>query len=131
MGKPRITQAHVFRVQASFVRSPRKSIWRASKELNMPKSTVHDVVHKRLLLRCYKLQFLHAIQGGPTPWPPRSPDMTPLDFFVGDLSRIECIKHLWQIYEVIALEMLPRVWQQIEYVLDITHATNGAHIDIH
>lgn len=281
--KPRITQGDVDRVQASFIRSPRKSIRKAARQLNMPKSTVHDVVHKRLRLRCYKLQLLHALKpddrprrrrfaeqileliendetylskigfsdeatfhvcgkvnrhncrvwgtenphlvveyqrdtpkvnvwccllktgvigpfffgeptitattyldmleqyafpllppgtifqqdgapphysnivrtslnerfpdswigrGGPTSWPPRSPDLTPLDFFlwgfvkdrvyqtpVADLADLRR-----RIVEVIALvtpEMLSRVWQEIEYRLDITRATNGAHVELH
>ncbi|PSN50349.1 hypothetical protein C0J52_07584, partial [Blattella germanica] len=39
-----------------------------------------------------------------------------------------------RIVEVIALvtpEMLSRVWQEIEYHLDITRATNGAHVKLH
>ena len=39
-----------------------------------------------------------------------------------------------RIVEVIALvtpEMLSRVWQEIEYRLDITRATNGAHAELH
>jgi hypothetical protein len=33
---------------------------------------------------------------GPTPWPPRSPDITPLDFFYGGLFRTKCIRHQCQ-----------------------------------
>ncbi|PSN31536.1 hypothetical protein C0J52_26409, partial [Blattella germanica] len=253
--KPRITQGDVDRVQASFIRSPRKSIRKAARQLNMHKSTVHDVVHKRLRLRCYKLQLLHAlkpddrprrrrfaeqilelvendetylskigfseyqrdtpkvnvwccllktgvigpfffgeptitattyldmleqyafpllppgtifqqdgappdysnsvrtslneifpdswiVRGDLTSWPPRSPDLIPLDFFlwgfvknrvyqtpVADLADLRR-----RIVEVIALvtpEMLSRVWQEIEYRLDITRATNGVHVELH
>ena len=41
---------------------PRKSIRQASRELGVPCSTVHDIVHKRLHLRAYKLQLLHHIK---------------------------------------------------------------------
>jgi len=49
----------VDRVCESFSRSSRKSIRQASRELGVPRSTVHDIVHKRLHLRAYKLQLLH------------------------------------------------------------------------
>ncbi|KAJ4444733.1 hypothetical protein ANN_06530 [Periplaneta americana] len=79
-------------------------------------------------------------RGGPTSWPPRSPDMTPLDFFLCGFVKDEvyCISVAdiaelhGRIYEAIGLvipEMLSRVWQEIEYRLDIAWATNGAHIE--
>ena len=52
----------VDRVHESFSRSPRKSIRQASRELRVPHSTVHNIVHKRLCLRAYKLQLLHHIK---------------------------------------------------------------------
>jgi hypothetical protein len=30
---------------------------------------------------------------GPLPWPPRSPDITPLDFSCGVMSRAMCSEH--------------------------------------
>ena len=33
-------------------------------------------------------------RGGPTPWPPRSPDVTPLDFFSGVSSKVKFSRHL-------------------------------------
>jgi hypothetical protein len=45
-----------------FLRSPRKSIRTASKQLHLPHSTVNDVVHKRLRLRAYKLQLRQHIK---------------------------------------------------------------------
>ena len=83
-------------------------------------------------------------RGRPTPWPPRSPDLTPLDFFFWEGERWEFVQDRvyqtpvadlhHQIVEVIALvipEILSHVWQEIEYCLDITRATKGAHIEIH
>ena len=52
--KPHITQADVDRVQASFVCSPQKSSRKASRQLNTPTSTDHDVVHKQLQLHVLK-----------------------------------------------------------------------------
>lgn len=32
-------------------------------------------------------------RGGPVQWPPRSPDLTPLDFFCGLILKILCLQH--------------------------------------
>ena len=75
-------------------------------------------------------------------WPPRSPDLTPLDFFlwgyVKDLVyqvRINDLAHLktriTNAINSVTPEMLGRVWQEWEYRLDICRATNGSHIELH
>ncbi|PSN39297.1 hypothetical protein C0J52_18482, partial [Blattella germanica] len=48
--KSRISDDDIERVRTAFARSPSKSIREAARQLQMPKSTVHDVVHKRLRL---------------------------------------------------------------------------------
>jgi len=79
---------------------------------------------------------------GPIPWPPRSPDITPLDFFlwgyVKDIvyqTKVRDIADLKQrIRNAIATidgPMLQRTWQEIEYRLDVLRATNGAHIEVY
>ncbi|GFV64798.1 DUF4817 domain-containing protein [Trichonephila clavipes] len=40
----------------------RWSIRQASNELQIPRSTAYDIVHKRLRLRAYKLQLLHLLK---------------------------------------------------------------------
>jgi len=76
------------------------------------------------------------------PWPPRSPDITPLDFFlwgyVKDIvyrTKIRDINDLKQrITDAIATideAMLQRTWQEIDYRLDVLRATNGAHIEVY
>ena len=38
---------------------------------------------------------------GPTPWPPRSPDITPLDiFFYGGMLWTKCFRHQFQILQI-------------------------------
>jgi len=37
---------------------------------------------------------------GPTPWPPRSPDITPLDFFLWGMLRTKCFRHQFQILQI-------------------------------
>jgi hypothetical protein len=60
--KQHVTEETVDRVHESFSRSPRKSIRQASRELGVPRLTVHNIVHKHLRLRAYKLQHLHHIK---------------------------------------------------------------------
>ncbi|PSN48396.1 hypothetical protein C0J52_18522 [Blattella germanica] len=89
VGRPRVSEEKVQRVWDAFVRSPKKSVRKASRELAMPVMTVWKVLRKRLHMRPYRLQLLQAY----LPWPPRSPDMTPLDFFlwrfVKEFARVE------------------------------------------
>src|SRR5215469_8710531 len=45
--KHHVPEVNVDRVRVSFSRSPRKSIGRASRELGVPRSTLHKILHKR------------------------------------------------------------------------------------
>ena len=73
---------------------------------------------------------------------PRSPDITPLDFFlwgyvkdgvyrakVKDISDLK--EKITAAVEAIDKEMLKRTLTEIEYRLDILRATNGAPIEIY
>ena len=79
--KQHVTEETVDCVCESFSRSPHKSVRQASRELGVPCSTVHDIVHKHLHLHAYKLQLLHHIK--PHDHRKRT------DFVVEMLSRIE------------------------------------------
>ena len=79
---------------------------------------------------------------GPIPWPPRSPDITTLDFFlwgyVNDIvyrTQVRDITDLKQrIINAIATideAMLQRTWLEIDYRLDVLRATNGAHVEVY
>ena len=81
-------------------------------------------------------------RNGPTPWPPRSPDITPLDFFLWGYVKdrvyrtpvcdVETLQS--RIIEVLATvneEMLENTRREIEYRLDILRATNGAHVEVY
>lgn len=59
--KRKVSDENVERIREAFQRSPRKSIRRASVQLNIPPTTVHTVLHKRLRLRAYKLQLHQMI----------------------------------------------------------------------
>lgn len=79
---------------------------------------------------------------GPTPWPPRSPDITPLDFFlwgyvkdrvyatpVPDLNTLR--RRITEIVASVTQDMLTNTWREIDYRLDVLRATKGAHIEIY
>jgi hypothetical protein len=87
-------------------------------------------------LSCYKAE-------GPTAWPPRSPDFTPLDFFawggfikdgvyrrkVRDLADLT--QRIIEAVQLIVPHMLINTWQELEYRSDICRATAGAHIELY
>ena len=75
-------------------------------------------------------------------WPPRSPDITLLEFFlwvyVKDIvyqTKVRDITDLKQrISNAIATDgeaMLQRTWQEIEYRLNVLRVTKGAHIEMY
>ena len=61
-GRQRVSDEKVENVRKAFIRSPRKSIRRASRELQMPRATVHKVLRKRLRLYAYKVQILQELK---------------------------------------------------------------------
>jgi len=80
--------------------------------------------------------------GGPTAWPPRSLDLTPLDIFacgfikvvvyrrkVRDLADLR--QRIIESAELITPYILISTWQELEYRLDIYRATTGAHIEVY
>ena len=78
----------------------------------------------------------------PMPWPPRSLDTTPLDFFlwgyVKDIVYLTKVRDMTDLRQrisnaIAAIDeaMLQRTWQEIEYRLDVLRATNGAHIEVY
>ena len=60
-GRPSVSEAHVTRIRSTFERSPRKSTYRASRELAIPQSTVWRVLRRRLHLKPYRLCLVQAL----------------------------------------------------------------------
>ena len=78
---------------------------------------------------------------GTIPWPPHSPDITPLDFSlwgyvkgivyrtkVRDVSDLQ--QRIIEALDTVTVDMLARTWLEIEYRLDILRATDGAHVEV-
>ncbi|GBM74191.1 hypothetical protein AVEN_104814-1 [Araneus ventricosus] len=79
---------------------------------------------------------------GPTPWPPRSPDITPLDFFfwgyikdrvfatpIADVEELKA--RIQAVVCTVTEDMLKNTWRELEYRLDILRATKRAHVEIY
>jgi hypothetical protein len=60
-GRPRTSEENVEHLRQSCLRSPKKSIARRSLELGILKTTIQDLLHKRLRLHAYKIQLRHGI----------------------------------------------------------------------
>ena len=79
---------------------------------------------------------------GPTKWPPRSPDITPLDFFLWGyikdkvystpVPNVETLKaRVTAAVATVTMVMLENTWREIEFRLDVLRATKGAHVEIY
>ena len=60
-GRPQISE-EIESVRVTYTRSPKKSIRRACTQLQIPRSSIHKVLHKNLRLYAYKVQLLQAIK---------------------------------------------------------------------
>jgi hypothetical protein len=78
----------------------------------------------------------------PLAWPPHSPDITLLDFFlwgyvkdkvyVTKVTGVEGLKtQIRDVVTTINRGMVAHTWEELEFRLDVLHATQGAHIEVH
>jgi len=79
---------------------------------------------------------------GPTPWPPRSPDIIHLDFFLGGYVKdkvfstpfpdiINLKARITDAFATITEDMLENTWREIDYRLDVLRATKGEHVEVY
>ena len=74
-------------------------------------------------------------------WPPRSPDLTPCDFFLWGFVKgsvyvppiprdVDELKaRITEAVSTVDSAMMGRVGQKLDYRLDVCRVTNGAHIE--
>jgi len=75
-------------------------------------------------------------------WPPRSPDITLIDFFlrgyvkdkvfskpVPDITNLKA--RITDAFAAVTEDMLENTWREIHYRLDVLRATKGAHINVY
>jgi hypothetical protein len=78
---------------------------------------------------------------GPISRPPRSPDLTPVDFYFWDYvkdvtcstkptSLEELNNRIRNVVHSVTLEMLMQVWQELDYHVEEYLATRGTHIEL-
>jgi hypothetical protein len=78
----------------------------------------------------------------PTPWPPRSPDITPLDLFlwgyvkdkvfwtpISDITDLKA--RVTDAFATITEDILENSWREIDYRLEVLRATKGAHVEVY
>ena len=81
-------------------------------------------------------------RGGAIPWSSWSPDLSPLDVFLWGYmkntvyaKKIRNIQHLQEritsAIETLTRDMFQKTWQEMEFHLDVSRATNGAHIEMY
>ena len=80
-------------------------------------------------------------RAAPIAWPPRSPDLTPLDFFLWGFVKdrvfvpplpanvVELRTRITAAVAKVTPEMLRNVWQETDYSWDVCRITNGSHIE--
>jgi len=79
---------------------------------------------------------------GPTPWPPRSSDITLFEFFlwgyvkdkvfstpVPDITILKA--RITDAFAAITEDMLENTWREIDYRLDLPRETKGAHVAVY
>ncbi|KAJ4448008.1 hypothetical protein ANN_10018 [Periplaneta americana] len=139
-GGRRTSDEIVANVQAAYERSPRKSLRRASRELQVPKSTLQRIVHKRLKLYAYKMQLMQRLE--PDDKPKRvefallhTGSMTFVRLYT-TCSLAVVLRHSdlrERIIEAIGSipeDMLQHAWQEIVHRLDIVTVTAEAQVEI-
>ena len=82
---------------------------------------------------------------GPTPWPPRSPDITPpppIGFFLCGYVKDKVFStpvpgftslkaKITDAFATITEDMLENTWRETDYRLDVLSATKGAHVEVY
>ena len=80
-------------------------------------------------------------RAAPIAWPPRSPDLTPLDFFLWGFVKdrvfvpplpanvVDLRTRITTAVAKMTPEMLRSVWQETDYRWDVCRITNGNHIE--
>ncbi|GBL83425.1 hypothetical protein AVEN_180696-1 [Araneus ventricosus] len=61
-GRPRISEENVERIRRTYERSPRKSTYEGSRQLQMPQKTVWRVLRKRLKMKPYVIQLVQQLE---------------------------------------------------------------------
>ena len=77
-------------------------------------------------------------RGGPAAWPPRSPDINSLDFFLWGYVKIEVFKSLQhlkgritQAFAQVTVLMLDKTWKELLRRLKMLTDNRGSHVEVY
>jgi hypothetical protein len=93
-GRPSVSDEAVDRVRACFQRSPQKSTRRASRELQLPQTTISKILRKPLLMKPYKLQLVRAL---------KPEDLADYRLDICRVTRGAHIESLWGVYKTLSV----------------------------
>ena len=79
---------------------------------------------------------------GPTPWPPRSPDLTPLDFFLWGFVKTRLFRtpvhdipglrdRITEVFTEVTQDMLINTWREMESRLQMLRLNGGSHVEVY
>jgi hypothetical protein len=121
----------------------------SSRELQRPSTTAWQVLRRRVSMKPYNATLptrwigrAGAADEEWMKWPPRSPDLTPCDCFLCCCVRdqvfvpplpldIDDLKlRITAAIETTDRNMSERLWDELDYRLDICRVMNGAHIEL-
>ncbi|KAJ4451765.1 hypothetical protein ANN_03237 [Periplaneta americana] len=128
--KKHVAEMTVGQVRESFARSPSKSIRQISRELQIPRSTVHKFLRKRLRMRAYKLQLLHQLKPDYCRKRANFCDemIRRIDENPRKVRNLIDLRHcIIQAVKLITPDMLVNTWREVEYHFSTCRAINGAH----
>jgi hypothetical protein len=134
-GRPGSSPQTVDRIRESFTRSPQKSTCRASRELQQDGAPPHFHLEVHRHLNTTLPQRWNGRTSNEDsaliPWPPRSPALTPCDFFLWgyvkdkvympplpeDLPELR--QRIVAAVDTIDVDMLQHVWHELDYRIDV------------
>jgi hypothetical protein len=151
------SQENIDLVRESVAEDPEMSIRRRSQQVGLSESTTWRILHKDLALKAYKVQITQELKpldhlkrrsfpgrviarNGDVNWPPRSCDLTPLDYFLWGYVKSQVYKNNPQsipelkdkIIRVIG-EIEPQLCQNVienfNKRVDICGAARGGHLE--
>jgi len=81
-------------------------------------------------------------RGGPTTWPPRSPDVTPLDFFFWGYIKsqvfqtpvdnlVQLRRRIRDAVQTVTNAMLTKTWRELLTRLECLRDNGGRHVEIY
>ena len=137
-GRPRVADDSVLNnISNCLERSPSKSLRHLAQETGISRSVTHRVV-RELKFYPYKVKVVHDRVISRGLWPPRSPDLTPLDFYLwgrlkgvvyrSNPKTIETLKRE-TIREISSIDEdeLKRVFENLRRRVNLCVRQNGSH----